>query len=178
MSTLTDQQIVEIRDEHLPNQGERFDCIAFARAIERALLSKGAAPAEPVAPAEFEKALTHVCMTLHRYNAAMSRGDMDTEALMMEHIRAYKAAMALAAPKAPTEPEIRRNEDGTLDEVVATGQYHLEQMSATHWWMAVQYPGGRVTVNLHSKATIKGYAEIEPDAAALPVVPPSHTPPA
>jgi hypothetical protein len=30
---LSDEQIVEIRDEHLPNQGERFDCIAFARAV-------------------------------------------------------------------------------------------------------------------------------------------------
>lgn len=30
---LTDEQIVAIRDEHLPSQGEQFDCIAFARAI-------------------------------------------------------------------------------------------------------------------------------------------------
>ena len=30
---LTDEQIVAIRDEHLPNQGESFDCIAFARAV-------------------------------------------------------------------------------------------------------------------------------------------------
>jgi hypothetical protein len=35
--SLTDEQIVEIRDEHLPSQGEPFDCIAFARSIERAL---------------------------------------------------------------------------------------------------------------------------------------------
>jgi hypothetical protein len=33
---LTDEQIIEIRDEHLPSQGEQFDCLAFARAIERA----------------------------------------------------------------------------------------------------------------------------------------------
>jgi hypothetical protein len=39
--TLTDEQIVAIRDECLPNQGERFDCIAFARAI------LAAAPAAP-----------------------------------------------------------------------------------------------------------------------------------
>jgi hypothetical protein len=31
---LTDDEIVEIRDEHLPSQGEPFDCLAFARAIE------------------------------------------------------------------------------------------------------------------------------------------------
>lgn len=30
---LTDEQIIEVRDECLPNQGERFDCLAFARAI-------------------------------------------------------------------------------------------------------------------------------------------------
>jgi len=30
---LTDERIIEIRDEHLPNQGESFECIAFARAI-------------------------------------------------------------------------------------------------------------------------------------------------
>ena len=29
---LSDEEIVAIRDEHLPNQGERFDCLAFARA--------------------------------------------------------------------------------------------------------------------------------------------------
>ena len=34
--SLTEGQIVEIRDEHLPSQGECFDCIAFARAIEAA----------------------------------------------------------------------------------------------------------------------------------------------
>lgn len=33
---LTDQEIIEIRDEHLPSQGESFDCLAFARAIESA----------------------------------------------------------------------------------------------------------------------------------------------
>jgi hypothetical protein len=31
---LTDDEIVEIRDEHIPSQGEQFDCIIFARAIE------------------------------------------------------------------------------------------------------------------------------------------------
>lgn len=31
---LTEAEIVAIRDEHLPSQGDTFDCIAFARAIE------------------------------------------------------------------------------------------------------------------------------------------------
>ena len=34
MTAMTDAEIVEIRDDHLPSQGEPFDCIAFARAIE------------------------------------------------------------------------------------------------------------------------------------------------
>lgn len=39
MSALTDAAIVEIRDELLPSQGEAFDCIAFARAVEQRLLN-------------------------------------------------------------------------------------------------------------------------------------------
>jgi hypothetical protein len=34
-SGLSDGRIIEIRDEHLPSQGMPFDCIAFARSIER-----------------------------------------------------------------------------------------------------------------------------------------------
>lgn len=30
---LTDAEIIEIRDNHLPSQGEAFDCIAFAREV-------------------------------------------------------------------------------------------------------------------------------------------------
>jgi hypothetical protein len=40
---LTEEQIVGIRDDHLPSQGESFDCIAFARTIERAHGIGGAA---------------------------------------------------------------------------------------------------------------------------------------
>lgn len=34
MIVLSESRIIEIRDEHLPSQGDTFDCIAFARAIE------------------------------------------------------------------------------------------------------------------------------------------------
>lgn len=34
MTQLTDEQIIAIRDQHLPSQGEAFNCIAFARAVE------------------------------------------------------------------------------------------------------------------------------------------------
>ena len=58
--------------------------------------------------------------------------------------------------------EIRRNDDGTLDEVVGTGHLHVEQMSATHWWLALTYgEGRRVTVSFHSKAKIKAYVDDE-----------------
>lgn len=32
---MTDSEIIAIRDQHLPSQGEPFDCLAFARAILR-----------------------------------------------------------------------------------------------------------------------------------------------
>jgi len=37
VSSLTDADIVELRDNLLPSQGEPFDCIAFARAVEQRL---------------------------------------------------------------------------------------------------------------------------------------------
>lgn len=65
----------------------------------------------------------------------------------------------------PSTPfEIRLNEDGTLDEVVGTGQFHLEQMSPKHWWMALEYGSGRVCVNFNSKTKIRAFAENEPDS--------------
>ena len=38
--------------------------------------------------------------------------------------------------------EIRRNEDGSLDEIVASDvAIHLEQMSDGHWWMSIEKHG-------------------------------------
>ena len=60
----------------------------------------------------------------------------------------------------PTPLEIRRNDDGSLDEVVAyPAGVHLEQMSATHWWLCIDYADVCVHVNLHSKARITAVAE-------------------
>ncbi len=58
--------------------------------------------------------------------------------------------------------EVRCNDDGSLDELVGVGHFHLEQMSATHWWMLLETEVGCVHVNLQSKATIKAYFEKEP----------------
>lgn len=56
--------------------------------------------------------------------------------------------------------EIRRNDDGTLDEVVAPN-LHLEQMDNNHWWMAIYTKDGRVTVNFHARGNISAFVEEE-----------------
>ena len=54
--------------------------------------------------------------------------------------------------------EIRRNPDGSLDEIVAPG-FHLEQMSDTHWWMEI---GEGLHVHLYAKrGTIRANVEDE-----------------
>ena len=50
-----------------------------------------------------------------------------------------------------TAPEIRRNSDGTLDEIVASGcEFHLEQMSAGLWWMSIRAGGVDTLVTLYT----------------------------
>ena len=57
-------------------------------------------------------------------------------------------------PDAPTL-EIRRNDDGTLDEIVATGaSVHLEQMGGNHWWMSIEIAGQCVHVNFTTAKAI------------------------
>ena len=67
-----------------------------------------------------------------------------------------------AMPDAQTL-EIRRNDDGTLDEIVATGaSVHLEQMGGNHWWMLIEAGSRCVHVNITTaKATIR--AECDDD---------------
>lgn len=53
---------------------------------------------------------------------------------------------------------IRTNADATLDEAIlkdGKANFHLEQMSATHWWMALTLDQQRIDINLTSRATIK-----------------------
>jgi hypothetical protein len=52
--------------------------------------------------------------------------------------------------------EIRRNEDGSLDEIVAHDvTIHLEQMSGGHWWMSIESAGRLFHVNFTARrATI------------------------
>jgi hypothetical protein len=68
---------------------------------------------------------------------------------------------------------VRRNADGSLDEIVAgdargDGLFiHLEQMSATSWWLSIYHKGYRQTVWLHSKSAIAANSEM--DAAPHPL---------
>ena len=58
--------------------------------------------------------------------------------------------------------EIRRNRDGSLDEVVAQNVFvHLEQMADNSWWMGVSTPDNThlVHVNFYSEGVIEAEAE-------------------
>ncbi len=58
--------------------------------------------------------------------------------------------------------EIRRNRDGSLDEVVAENVFvHLEQMADNSWWMGVSTPDNThlVHVNFYSEQVIEAEAE-------------------
>ncbi len=56
--------------------------------------------------------------------------------------------------------EVRRNPDGTLDEVVAHDCFfHLAQMSDDRWWLVVEKDGRQLHVNLMTKRQGKIVAE-------------------
>lgn len=57
--------------------------------------------------------------------------------------------------------EVRTNDDGTLDEVVASGvDLHIEQLSANQWWMGITKDGKRqVVVFSTDRATIGAHTE-------------------
>jgi|TARA_Y100000310_G_scaffold176563_1_gene176702 hypothetical protein len=46
--------------------------------------------------------------------------------------------------------EIRRNDDGTIDEVVGEGHYHLEQMNDNEWCLIL----GETVIHLTSDKEI------------------------
>ena len=53
------------------------------------------------------------------------------------------------------QAEIRLNDDGSLDEVVGVGEFHLEQMDDGHWWMQL----GDVHVHLTARGKITANVE-------------------
>lgn len=62
-----------------------------------------------------------------------------------------------------SEPEVRLNDDGSLDELVGSGAFHLEQMGDNHWWMSLTGPGGEeVHVWLQARGKITASYERMP----------------
>lgn len=64
-----------------------------------------------------------------------------------------EAAAALEAAREDAEPDVRFNDDGTLDEIVGSGKFHLEQMGHDHWWMQL----GPHMVNLSARGKIRAH---------------------
>ena len=67
-------------------------------------------------------------------------------AYRLGYLAAIRAQETLAA-----RCEARFNDDGTLDEVVGFGTFHLEQMNSEHWWVQL----GPHMVNLHARGKVK-----------------------
>ncbi len=57
--------------------------------------------------------------------------------------------------------EVRRNDDGSLDEIVAHNAFvHLERVDKDSWWLLVEANDFEVRVNLSSKRKIKAIMEV------------------
>lgn len=81
-------------------------------------------------------------------------------------VRDVCKSLGVRDPSAPAgPPEIRRNEDGTLDEVVADhASFHLEQMDDGVWWMSIMAGGKNTHVTLYTKRNAPILATVIPDA--------------
>lgn len=68
-----------------------------------------------------------------------------------------------------TRFEIRNNDDGSLDEIVAHAcDLHLEQMADGHWWMGIQtHDGKSYHLNLHSRGKINANVMKDHDASGF-----------
>ena len=65
-------------------------------------------------------------------------------------------------------PEVRLNEDGTLDEVVGVGTFHLEQMDTNHWWLQIENAAGSVSVWLEARGKITAAYECDATTGDIP----------
>jgi len=71
------------------------------------------------------------------------RGIMIREEAARADALQAKLAQAVAIATEKTEVEIRRNDDGTIDEVVACGaKVHLEQMDKGSWYLGIYSGAG------------------------------------
>ncbi len=52
--------------------------------------------------------------------------------------------------------QIRKDEDGSLDEIVSTGgTCHLEKMDSDHWWLVISQPDGETYhINFYGKVEV------------------------
>jgi hypothetical protein len=66
----------------------------------------------------------------------------------------------------PINFDIRRNPDDTLDEIVGTGDLHVEQMDENIWWLGFypdpDNPGKRVSLFLSAEGPITAQLREEP----------------
>lgn len=80
------------------------------------------------------------------------------------------------APQGRSNFQIRRNEDGTLDEVIGTGRVHLEQMDSSHWWLGFG-DDPLLHINLHARGKIKATVLDERTTGATTNTPSAPTAP-
>jgi len=93
-------------------------------------------------------------------------------AAMCDSVEDWNKRTAPAEVQTTYHPEIiiRTNADASLDEAIlkdGKAHFHLEQMSATHWWMALVLDKQSVHINLHSKAAIKANLSDEGEISLL-----------
>lgn len=67
--------------------------------------------------------------------------------------------------------EIRKNDDGTLDEVFApvVQNFHLEQMDDGHWWLGFEADGRSWHMNFHARGKITARISDEGPAESPPI---------
>jgi hypothetical protein len=73
---------------------------------------------------------------------------------------------ALVPPEGAAVPMRTRSDGGELAEVVGSGRFHLERMSANNWWLVFEAEGRRIDVWLRAGGKIS--ATFESDEAMSP----------
>ena len=164
VAPLTDAQIADAMRQGLPGTKLSRGYVVFARAIEAAH-GIAAAPTAPERP-------TMLSELLKDWSEARAvDGIKHPECMRMVQVgdRMLDALQRFAPPE---QPEARLNEDGTLDEVVGIGAFHLEQMADDHWWMEIENSAGRIAVWLITEGgKIVATYEAEPAEPAAPAQP-------
>ena len=151
------------------------------------------APGNPEPP-DVDRLIADVVRASSKVHWCRSRWESDEQACRDEAaaIAALRTAYERAAPRPPPagdafgtgkahagypalpKPGVELRFDGTqLLEAVGHGRFHLEQMSANHWWMVFEAEGRRVDVWLHAKGTIQ--ATFESVETGPPAAPPVDT---